>query len=352
MSRLKNPTRRTVLSLAAAGLAAPFAAPAIGQARTKITLGYQSLWAAQGEIFEVLRNTNILEQHGFDTEFKTFSFGPPLVEAAIAGDVDNLIAADIPVLRGAVRLSGTRILFRSHDWRWGVVSQPGFTGGLADLRGKTFSGAFGTTVFPRSVETIVAAGIKDPFREINIINQDVTEQVAALQSKQVDAVSTWDPTLERLVRLGFRLVHVSKEGDSPAWFGLTGKWLERNGQEAAVRLGKAWVTAAWWASNNLAEARKWFAQTSRIDEDILVVAEKTDRYLRSPVADIAGFNFEIDPGQISASQRVVAFLVERKLLQQTIDVPALIDNRAIAEAQRQIATGQRLDPAAIKARTA
>ena len=350
-----RPSRRAVLGGAATAtiIAAADRFPRRARAQTpvKITLGYQSLWAAQGEIFETLRNTNILALYGFDAQFKTFTFGPPLVEAAVAGDVDNLIAADIPVLRGAARLAGTKVLARTHDWRWGIVAQPDFKGGVADLKGKRFSGAFGTTVFPRAVETIVAAGIADPFREIDIINQDVTEQVAALQSKQVDAVSTWDPTLERLVRLGFRLVHESKQGDSPAWLGLTGRWLERNGDDAAVALLKAWVTAVWWTSNNLEQARAWFSETSRIDKDILAVAGKADRYLKAPVPDITKLDFAIDAEQVSASQRVVAFLVERKLLQQTIDVPSFVDRTLITRAQAEIAAGKRIDLQAIKPRS-
>ncbi len=349
-------SRRAVLQATGSALALAastrLGAPAIAQSRTAITLGYQTLWAAQGEIFETLRNTNILELYGFDTQFKTFSFGPPLVEAAVAGDVDNLIAADIPVLRGAARLAGTKVIARTHDWRWGIVAQPDFEGGVADLRGKRFSGAFGTTVFPRSVETIVASGIADPFREINIINQDVTEQVAALQSKQIDAVSTWDPTLERLVRLGFKVLHESKQGDSPAWLGLTGRWLEKNGDDAAVRLLKAYVTAVWWTSNNLEEARAWFSQTSRIDKDILAVAGKADRYLKQPVADIATLDFAIDADQVAASQRVVAFLVEQKLLQQSIDVPAFVDQKLIRAAQSEIAQGKHIDLTQIKPRSA
>jgi len=350
-----RPSRRAVLGGAATATiiaaADRFPRRARAQSPIKITLGYQSLWAAQGEIFETLRRTNILVLYGFDAQFKTFSFGPPLVEAAVAGDIDNLIAADIPVLRGTARLAGTKVLARTHDWRWGIVAQPDFKGGVADLKGKRFSGGFGTTVFPRAVETIVAAGITDPFREINIINQDVTEQVAALQSKQVDAGSTWDPTLERLVRLGFRLVHESKQGDSPAWLGLTGRWLERNGDDAAVALLKAWVTAVWWTSNNLDQARGWFSETSRIDKDILAVAGKADRYLKAPVDDITKLDFAIDAEQVSASQRVVAFLVERKLLQQTIDVPSFVDRTLITRAQQEIAAGKRIDLQAIKPRS-
>lgn len=327
--------RRSALVLAGAGLCAP----ALAQVPVRVTLGYQTLWAAQGEIFEVLRRTNIPELFGLRAEFRPFAFGPPLAEAAVAGDIDNIVAADVPVLRGAVRIPGTRILSRTHDWRWAVVAQPDFAGDLRALRGKRLSGAFGTTVFPRAVETLVEAGIRDPFRELTIINQDIAEQATALQARQVDAVATWDPTLERLVRLGFRVLHQSRDGDSPAWQALTGRWLARNGEDGALRVLKAWISAAWWASNNAEQARAWFSETSRIDPDTLAAASRVDRYLRAPVPDIRQYDFAITPEQVGASQRVVDFLVERRLLQARIEVAPLIDTALVARAKAELAAG-------------
>src|ERR1700722_5775884 len=53
----------------------------------KVVIGYQSLWAAGGEVVEALRHTNIFELNGISAEFKTFTFGGPLAEAAVAGDI-------------------------------------------------------------------------------------------------------------------------------------------------------------------------------------------------------------------------------------------------------------------------
>jgi ABC-type nitrate/sulfonate/bicarbonate transport system substrate-binding protein len=81
----------------------------------KVVIGYQSLWAAGGEVVEVLRHTNIFELNGITAEYKTFTFGGPLAEAAVAGDIDNVFAADAPVLRAMARMPGSKILQRTHD---------------------------------------------------------------------------------------------------------------------------------------------------------------------------------------------------------------------------------------------
>lgn len=140
-----RPCRRAVIAGAAsiALLGSSLAAEPV-----KVRIGYQSLWGAGGEIVEVLRNTNILELNGLQGEFKTFTFGGPLAEAAVAGEIDNVFAADAPVLRAMARMPGSKILQFTHDARFGILAEPNFTGGLADLRGKKLSAPFATTTFP------------------------------------------------------------------------------------------------------------------------------------------------------------------------------------------------------------
>jgi sulfonate transport system substrate-binding protein len=349
-SRPLSALRRQLLLAVALGASA-FAVQAQAPASPlKITLGYQSLWAGGGEIWETLRNTNILELHGIQAEFKTFTSGPPLGEAAVAGEVDNFFAADAPVLRAAARLPGSKVLARSHDARYAILVQPDFKGGLTDLRGKTLSGLFGTTVFPRAVRQINAAGVADPFKEIRIINQDVADGASALQAREVDAIVTWDPTQEKLLRLGYKSIYDSKQGENFGWIGLTGNWLKKNGDEGAVRFLKAWITAVWWTSNNIDQSQGWFAATSRIDRDILKVAESADRYLRQPVPDIKTIDLKIDPATAQGSQAVIDFLVTQRLLGQRIDVNAWVDGAYLDRAQADIRGGKGIDLAKISVR--
>ena len=333
---LKRNTARVLVAIGATSAAMPAAA----QQPIEMTIGYQSLWATGGEIFETLRRTNILELNGIKANFKTFTYGGPLGEAAVAGEIDNVFAADAPVLRAVARIPGAKVLARTHDQRFAIIAQPDFKGGLADLRGKKLSGPFGTTTFPRCIEHIVAAGIKDPFKEMTIINQDVAEQATSLQSKAVDAVTTWDPTQERLIQAGYKVLYASKPGEGGGWMGVTGKFLNKYGEEGAVRFLKAWIMAAWWTSNNIETAHDWFAQTSRIDKSLLRVSAQADRYMKSKVADIKTMDFVIDDEQVRASQRVMDFLHAQKLLQARMDVAPYLDLRYIRKAQADIDAGR------------
>jgi ABC-type nitrate/sulfonate/bicarbonate transport system substrate-binding protein len=319
-----------------------FAAGARAAEPIKMTIGYQSLWATVGEIYETLRHTNILELNGIKGEFKTFTYGGPIGEAFVAGLVDNVIAADTPVLRAVARKADARVANRTHDWRWGVLALPDFAGkGMADLRGKRLAAPFGTTVFPRTVRKLVQAGVKDPFREMTIINQDIAEQAAAMQGRIVDAVVTWDPTMEKLLRerLG-KILHQSEKGDGLGWQALSGEFLKKYGEDGAVRYLKAFVMAVWWASNNIEQAHKWFGETSRIPADLLKVSAAADRYLRAPVKDIKSIDLLLTDEDIRNAQGVMDFLYDRKLLANKMEVPPVVEMSYLKKAQAEIAAGK------------
>jgi len=313
------------------------------QAKEKIqmTIGYQALWATVGEVFETLRHTNILALNGIDAKFQTFTYGGPLGEGYVAGHIDSIIAADAPVLRGLARRPG-KVLHRTHDWRWGVVAVKDFPGkSLADLKGKKLAGPFGTTVFPRTVNKLVAAGIKDPFRELTIINQDVAEQATALQGKLVDAVVTWDPTMSKLINSGVaKPIYESQVGEGLGWQGVSQDFLNKYGEDGAVRFLKSWIMAIWWASNNMDQAQGWFAKTSRIPADLLKASQVNDRYLKAPVKDIKSIDLTITAQEIKDAQAVMDFQVEQKLMTHKMDVGSFVDMSYLKKAQAEIAAGK------------
>jgi ABC-type nitrate/sulfonate/bicarbonate transport system substrate-binding protein len=314
------------------------AAPVAAQA--KIRIGYQSLWAGQGEIFETLVRTNILELNGVPAEFKRFTYGGPLGEAAVAGEIDTAIAADTPILRIIGRRSDFKVVNRSHDWVWHVMARPD-TGinGLADLRGKKLAAPFGTTVFPRTYRKLVELGIREPFKELTIVNQDIAEQASSLQAKAVDAVVSWPPTSERLRAGGLaKVIYEGQKGEGLGWQAVGPGVLKD--RDLAVRYLKSYVMAVWWASNNLDTAMKWFAETSRIDPQLLRKFAMDDRYLRAPVKDLKEIDLVITDKEVADAQAVMDFLLEQKLLTSKLDVKAAVDMSYLRQAQSETRAGR------------
>jgi len=323
--------------------------PAGAAEPVKVRIGYQSLWAGGGEIVEVLRHTNILELNGIEAEFKTFTFGGPLAEAAVAGEIDNVFAADAPVLRAMARMPGSKVLQFTHDSRFGVLVRPDFQGGLSDLKGAKLSAPFATTTFPRAMKAIVAAGVDKPFQQMTIVNQDVAEQTNAMQAKLVDAVTTWDPTMERLIQQKLaKPIWIAPRGENMGMQGFTGKWLETYGEDGAVRFLKAWIMATWWASHNIDQAHAWFGKTSRLPPDLLKIATDFDRYLAKPVTDIKTIDVTLSDADIASTQGVMDFLLANKLLNTKIEAKSFFDMGPASKAQAAIAAGDFPDLSQIK----
>lgn len=329
--------------LCAAAVAGMFVLPsgeAQAQAKVKMSIGYQALWATVGEVYETLRHTNILQLNGIDAEFHTFTYGGPLGEGYVAGKVDDVIAADAPVLRAIARRPG-KVINRTHDWKWGIVMRNDLTiKSLGELKGKKLAGPFGTTVFPRTMQKLVEAGIKEPFRELTVINQDVTEQAPALQGKLVDAVVTWPPTMDRLLASGSaKILYQSQVGEGQGWQAISEDFLKKYGEDGTVRYLKSWIMAIWWASNNIDQAQKWFAATSRLPVSALKDSQRDDRYLSKPVADIKGIDLMIDQKSVADGQAVMDFQVAYNLMSNKMDVSSFIDMSYLKKAEAQIDAG-------------
>jgi ABC-type nitrate/sulfonate/bicarbonate transport system substrate-binding protein len=325
-----------------------FSGPATAE-KVKMTIGYQSLWATVGELYETLRHTNILELNGIEADFATFTYGGPLGEGYVAGKIDTVIGADAPVLRGLARKPG-KVLHRTHDWRWGVVALPKHDGkSLGDLRGLKLGGPFGTTVFPRTVRKLVQAGIKEPFKEITIINLDVAEQVPSLQSAAVDAIVTWDPVMEKLRRSKIGVpIYLSKPGEGQGWQGISQEFIDTYGEDGVVRFLKSWIMAYWWVSNNKTEAMEWFAETSRLPADLLDVSMNNDRWLKASIEDIKIIDLTISERDVRDAQAVMDFQVEHKLMDKKVDVASLVDMSYLTRAQKEIADGDHPPLSSIK----
>jgi len=214
----------------------------------QVRIGYQALWATAGNVYETLRHTDIFEKNGISAEFKTFTYGGPLGEAAVAGYIDNVIAADVPVIRAVERAQGWKVTNRLQDSRFAVMVSPDFKGSsLNDLIGKTVAAPFGTNVFPATVLHMVSIGIADPLQQIHFVNQDIAEQAATLQAKQVDAVVSWDPTEAELERKN--LARILWPSANFGWQGFSPKVLADTG--LMVALMKSFAEAVWWTSNHV-----------------------------------------------------------------------------------------------------
>ena len=167
----------------------------------EIRIGWQPPWVNQGQIVAILQNTNILEKNNLKVKFIGFSFGPPMTEAALAGELDILLAGDQPVFN---------LISKDKSWKIAAPLTYYYSGILIpinsniktvkDLKGKTIITGVGSTTYRDTIQLLKENGL-ELSKDYKIKNLDVGEHLAFLEQAKIrgwqdaDAIATYDPTL-------------------------------------------------------------------------------------------------------------------------------------------------------------
>lgn len=170
-----------------------------------IRVGWQETWATQGQLAVILKQSDILKNLGFAPEFVGFSYGAPLNEGALAGEVDVLFTADQPAIALCNRDNSWGMIGRLMYNRVGTFVPPdSAVQTVADLKGKTIAIPFGAAAHRETLGAVKAAGM-DPSTDINAVNMGIQEVAAVANSKKWDTVhagSAWDPVFAQLESSG------------------------------------------------------------------------------------------------------------------------------------------------------
>lgn len=188
--------------------AAPSDAPAAAAdaaGGTPIRIGWQETWATQGQLAVILKQSKILNELGFAPTFVGFSYGAPLNEGALAGEVDVLFTADQPAIALCNRDNTWGMIGRLMYNRVGTFVPPdSAVQTVADLKGKTIAIPFGAAAHRETLGAVKAAGM-DPSTDINAVNMGIKEVAVLAKTNKwetVHAGSAWDPVFAQLESSG------------------------------------------------------------------------------------------------------------------------------------------------------
>lgn len=169
--------------------------------RVPIRIGWQLPTATQGQIVEVLKRTDVLDQLGLDPTFVPFSYGEPEVSAALAGNLDVMLSSGQSV---------NNLLAKGGKWK--VVARLNFISAalivppdspikdIKDLRGKTVACSFGTIGHREATLKEHAAGL-NPDKDVTHVNMDILAIQKLVESGgrekwgKFDAVAVWEPDI-------------------------------------------------------------------------------------------------------------------------------------------------------------
>jgi NitT/TauT family transport system substrate-binding protein len=239
--------RRTFLQGAGGALSlAAFGAPAIAQSKTKLKVGYLHTPAVDGQIWTGL-SMGSWEKQGVDLDMVRFTTGLELFQAMIGGSLDMLVTGAV-ISNFPARGQGKAFLINNIEFAtaqlW-VRTDMGVKS-FADLKGKKISTTTGTTahVF---LDNALRANKIDP-RDVEIVNQRMSEAVTSFISGAVPAVALWVPFD---VPVREKVPSAKKLVDASAYYpqaAIVGGWAARNdyyekNHDVCQRVIRGWVEA-------------------------------------------------------------------------------------------------------------
>ncbi len=234
----------------------------------EIRIGWQTPWATQGQLVQVLKHTQILEKHNVRADFKGFTYGGPLNEAALAGEVDMILTADQPAATLLSKNENWTIIGRLMYNRVSLYVPPmSPIQNVSDLKNKTVAMPFGAAAQRMALKAEEDAGL-NPNTDVKNINLGIYEQSDLIRDPNakkwgdIDAMAGFDPLpaifeekgLTRNLGVG-KIVSVILVNNS----------VLENNPEVVTNFLSAFTDAYDYYRTNVQEADAWFVEESGLD---------------------------------------------------------------------------------------
>ena len=193
-------TKQALAALAAGWLAA---AGAASHAADEIRIGW--VYAMANAPVLVADSNGYFEEQGLDAKLLSFTSGPLLKQAMVAGEIDLAYIGSPPVYHWFSRGLESKILAKVNYGQAAVVSRKDSgIAALADLEGRKMAGVrkgSGMDVLLRGFVFGEAAGLV-PDEDAQIISMPSGNMGPSLESKVVDAAFMWEPFISQFLLRG------------------------------------------------------------------------------------------------------------------------------------------------------
>jgi NitT/TauT family transport system substrate-binding protein len=269
--------RRQFLQTAAAvgaGVgASAIGAPAIAQSRAKIKVGYLHTLAVDGQIWTGIDRGNFAK-HDVELDLVQFTTGLELFQAMIGGSIEMLVTGAV-ISNFPARGQGKMFLVNDVEFATAQLWVHGDqVKSFADLKGKKISTTTGTTahVF---LDTALRANNVDP-KDVDIVNQRMSEAVTSFISGAVPAVALWVPFN---IPVREKVKDAKMLADASAYYpkaAIVGGWATREDYLAKNRATCANLIRGW------AEANDYMVANS----EAALEALQKNHYKEVPLSDL------------------------------------------------------------------
>lgn len=325
ISHLKH-RRRILAAFAAAAFAVGVTACSSGAKsassgsadKPTLVIGQQS-----SGIVSLVRDSHALDGASYNVKWAVFPFGPPLVAAAAAGQIDLGDVGDVPPLNGAAKTPGFKVVAEelpAKDGQAGdylIVPKDSPIKTLADLRGKKVGYPAGSSAHGFLLNAVQSVGLGPD--SVTFVNLAPAALQSAFASGQLDAASLWNPQVTLDVQKGARILAAGTRPLDPnvGFYVASDKSLQDPKRRALVadllaRLGRAYQ----YGDNHLDVWAKDVQAETGVDAATakIVVANGT-----VTVRYVSG-------DTVQAEQKLADTFIAAKQITGPVDVHGIVDN--------------------------
>ena len=299
---------------------------------TPIRIGWQIPWATQGQLVQVLKHSDILQSKGLEPEYKGFSYGGPLNEAALANGVDVVLTADQPMATLLSKNPNWIIIGRLMYNRVSLYVPPNSPiQTTSDLKGKTVAMPFGAAAQRFAFFEQQRAGLS-PEKDVKNRNLAMEEQAALLQDPRakkwgdIDALAGFDPYPAIFEDRG--VIRTLSVGRIVSIIAISKPFADAH-PEAATQLRNAFAEAYSQYRTNPIQANQWFRDESKLtasDSVLSLAASLEPNAAPSTTSEIRMTFTELD---LASLQEAADFLKNQGLITQEVIMKDHIDSSAL-----------------------
>lgn len=256
---------------------------------------------------------------GIAVKYDMYLSGPPMIEAFAGGRADFAHTGDMPPV--SAKSAGVDIK---------VISRAGYTPGgnallirpdspyksVNDLNGKKIAVQVGSSAHHFLILLLKKNGLN--INDVNIVNLPASDHQAALETKNVDAVATWEPWNSVLENANAGKILEDSSSGVKRYIGV---FLARNEfaqkyPDITERVLKVNEKAAAFIKSNPDEALELISKESKLPVSAI-----------SRIVKSSDWDSKIVQEDIDALQQVKDFLKETKVLKKDYDIKELFDDR-------------------------
>jgi NitT/TauT family transport system substrate-binding protein len=265
--------------MAAMGLGS-LGAPAQAQARTKVKVGYLHVLSVDAHMW-IADYLGTWAKEGLEIEPVEFVTGIQLFQALVGGSLDVLTTGGV-LSNFPARGQGKVFLLNDIEWKVGQVWAAPEIKTIADLKGKKIATTRGTTAHDLLYHGLKSVGL-DVNKDVEIVNQRMSDAVTAFIAGAVPAVATWVPfdVQIKAKRADAKMLYDGAKFPDAA---IVDGWAARNdfhekNRDVLLRFIRAWIPANEFIVNKPQETiqylhAKRYADLSMADVEEMYQAAK------------------------------------------------------------------------------